>query len=156
MTTQTKEQLDLDQMGQQAYGSIIAAKKHDLKGANLWLSAGLLLIEAKAKVGHGKFGTFLRLHKISDSSAAQAMRVANSENPHKEASLERAKATERKRTERASPVGGSNLRDVTQISTTQPSLLDVRRLIKSATEAELLAVKELLLKLRAIAHEETT
>lgn len=159
MSAEAQHQLDLTLLGQQARGHIKAAQKHDMQGANHWLSAGLCLIDAKKAVGHGGWGRWLAEHRISQTTANRAMRVAASDDPHKEAATMQAADAEDKRQRRAATKSTGHPTDLTVKSAspkvTQPSFLLVRDLIKCATEAELLAVKDLLLKLRAIALETT-
>ena len=82
--------------------------------------------------------------------------MAASPDPHKATKEMKARHAEVVRNSRAASGESKSPSRDRDLRVTQPSLLDVRRLIKSATEAELQAVRDLLLKLRAIAHQRTT
>lgn len=103
----------LRQKGQHAHHAIIAAKKHDMRGTNLWLSAGLTLLECKKEVPHGQWLNWLtNVAKISQQSAHKAMQIASASDPHKavEDERERVKDAVRAHRDRArSPLRNGDL-----------------------------------------------
>lgn len=102
MSTQGAPQDEsLEQLGQRAHHSIAAAKKHDLRGTNLWLSAGLTLLTAKVRLKHGEWLPYLDRHKISERSAQKAMKIASAVDPHAE--TERMREQQREADGRYSP-----------------------------------------------------
>lgn len=104
---------------------------------------------------------WLKEHKISQDSSEKAQLIGRSKNPAQTYKEVRAKEDEVNKKVRAAKDLRANSGTDAGISNqtpsvTEPALIEVRRLLKGATEYQLLAVKDLLLKLRAIAHEERT
>lgn len=68
-SAQTQQQVDLALWGRQAKAHLDMAAKHKEKYWNNGKSAGLLLIQAKAKLKHGQWEPYLEKHDIPKSTA---------------------------------------------------------------------------------------
>lgn len=116
------ERESLAQIGQRAHHCIAAAQKHDIRSTNLWLSAGMVLNEAKGRVdqerGYGHWIAWLLEHKISDRTARKAMEIARADNPMQAAEAERARCRDKDRKARAAR---SSVARATEVNSAPPS-----------------------------------
>lgn len=88
----------------------------------LWLSAGMVLNEAKGRVdqerGYGHWIAWLLEHKISDRTARKAMEIARADNPMQAAEAERARCRDKDRKARAAR---SSVARATEVNSAPPS-----------------------------------